>query len=302
MSDAPPVLELVTARIDREGIPLLDGISAIAKGPRVALLGDWTGLFDLIDARGALVGGTACVLGVPLATALADGVVASVRRDLVLPKGWTLTRYLEQSARLLGMSASDATTSARGVLAMLGLAAMAGKQLGTLRPHERRAAAIARARLGEPNVLAFEAPLTNADAERAYVLELIERAVAGRACIVSTDDTNPTDEAATLADRANDVLVLEHGTLVGALRAERYLVSVTANAQAFAEALARDGLVVHVANPNGTYRPFDAATSMSGALRFVIETASSEPILAASIDANSPVVELRPLGTRAAAP
>jgi ABC-type arginine transport system ATPase subunit len=282
MTEAVPLLELVSARIDREGIPLLEGISASANGPRVALLGDWTALFDLLEGRGALVSGTASLSGTPIGTAIAEGVAGIVRRELLLPKSWTTTRYLEESALLLGMSRTDATQSARGILAMLGLGAFAQKKLGALRDHERRAASIARARLGEPVVLAFEAPLALADAERPFLLELIERACTGRACIISDDDTNPSGESATLAERANDVLVLERGTLVGGLRAERFLVSVTENAEAFSEALKRDGLVVHAV----------------GGHRFLIETSSSEAILGASLDTNAPVIELVPVGTR----
>lgn len=299
MTEPAPLFELVSARIDREGVPLLEGISLSANGPRIALLGDWTAVFDLLEGNGALVSGSARVHGTPLATALADGVVGSVRREPILPKSWTTTRYLEESALLLGMNRADAIISTRGVLAILGLEGLSQKKLGTLEAHERRAAAIARARLGEPTVIAIEAPLAGLDAERPYLLELVERASAGRACIVSIDDTNPTGEAASLAERANDVLVLERGTLVGALLAERFLVSVTANAHSFAEALTRDGLVVHVAHPNGTYGAFDAAVaSGSGALRFLVETTSSEAILGASLDTNAPVVELVPVGTR----
>jgi ABC-2 type transport system ATP-binding protein len=299
MTEASPLFELVSARIDREGVPLLEGLSLSANGPRIALLGDWTALFELLEGNALLVSGSARVHGTALSAALADGVVGSVRRESILPKSWTTTRYLEESARLHGMSRSDAVTSTRGVLAILGLEELAQKKLGTLRDHERRAASIARARLGEPAVIAIEAPLAGADAERTYLLELVERACAGRASIVSIDDTNPTGEAATLAENANDVLVLERGTLVGPLRAERFLVSVTANAHSFAEALARDGLVVHVARPNGTFGPFDAAVATGGgALRFLVETTNAETILGASLDTNAPVVELVPVGAR----
>jgi ABC-type Na+ transport system ATPase subunit NatA len=282
MTEAAPLFELVSARIDREGIPLLEGLSATANGPRVMLLGDWTALFDLFEGQGSLAGGSARISGTPIGSAIAEGVATISRRELTLPKSWTTTRYLEESALLLGMSRHDATTSARGVLAMLGLGALAQKKLGTLRAHERKAASIARARLGEPLVLAFEAPLSGVDAERSFLLELIERACTGRACIVSDDDTNPSGESAALAERANDVLVLEGGTLVGALRAQRFLVSVTANAEAFVEALKRDGLVVH---------------EVAGH-RLLIETSSSEAILGAALDTNAPVVELLPVGTR----
>lgn len=286
MTEAAPLFELVAARIDREGVPLLEGVSLSSNGPRVALLGDWTALFDLLEGDATLVSGSARVQGTALATALADGVVGSVRRQPILPKSWTTAHYLEQSGRLLGMSRSDATTTTRGVLAMLGLEALSDKKLGALREHERRAASIARARLGEPAVLAIEAPLAGADAERAYLLELVERASAGRASIVSHDDTNPSAEAATLVERANDVLILERGTLVGALRAERYLVGVTTNAQAFADALARDGLVVHAVGTDGS------------TLRFLVETTTSEAILEASLGTNAPIIELVPVGAR----
>jgi ABC-type Na+ transport system ATPase subunit NatA len=300
MTDAPPLFELVSARIDREGVPRIESLSVTAAGPRVALLGDWSALFELMQNEAKLVAGSVRLLGHSAEGVLGSGVAALSARDPELPKGWTVQRYLEESAALFGMRERDARDTARGVLAILGQTELETRKISSLRLHEQRAVSIARARLGEPLVLCLEAPLAGIDTELPYLVELIERAAVGRALVLSLDETDPEGEARALADRADDKLVLVAGALVGPTLATRFFVSVSDNAHSFADALSAQGHAIQVAQPNGSFGPVDPAELVrGGARRFIIETSSSDAILDASLATSAPILELRPLGKRA---
>ncbi len=306
MTESPPLLELASARIDRSGVPLLEGLSVTCAGPRVALLGGWGPVFELFDTEASLSAGSASILGHAAESATADGIVGLARRNRTLPKSWTAKRYLEESALLLGMRRSDARDAVTATLAMLGLNPLAPRKIGALDPHEQRALGIAHARLGEPPVLALESPFTGLERNLEFVVELVERASAGRALLISFDETNPSGVERSLAEGASEVLIVEAGTLVGqgapaqilGREAHRFLVTVSDHGQSFAEALAEKGHRLSVARPGGVFGPLGTEELSRGALRLVVEAPSTAPILDASLESAAPVVELRPLGTR----
>ena len=75
------LLELVGARIDQDGVPLIEGLSLTAMGSTLALVGDFHGLFALLGGTADLVTGQVSVSGHDAERAVAAGVVGVARAE-----------------------------------------------------------------------------------------------------------------------------------------------------------------------------------------------------------------------------
>ncbi|GMV18243.1 MAG: hypothetical protein HS104_01340 [Polyangiaceae bacterium] len=291
------LLELEGARIDRDGVPLCEGLSFSLSGARVCLVGELGGLFALLSGRAELVAGRVTLDGHDAAGALAAGLVGVAARDSLFPEAWELDRYLVEGARLGGLGKREARDAVRSVLGALELAHLTGRRISTLTEAEKRCAALALALLDAPPLLAVEDPVSDLD-ERSteLVCQALERAAAGRRLLLSTRVLPRFGPEHALFASADDVVVLEAGALVaqGPLAAltqpgARYLVSVTRHGAELSERLVAQGLAV------------TAATSETSAgARLVVslpETGGTDPIVAAALEAEAPIVELFPLST-----
>jgi ABC-type multidrug transport system ATPase subunit len=155
------------------------------------------------------------VAGLPAEGAAASGHVGLMLRDAPLPPTWTLEEVLVQSAELLGGGRGQTRQRVREVLSTLELGPLASTRLGRLRPGEQRAAGIACAALGEPRVLALEEPLSGLEpGAQTYVSGVLERALAGRAALLSVPELpgGPGEDA--MAARSDELLVLSGARLV----------------------------------------------------------------------------------------
>lgn len=290
------LLELENARIDRDGVPALEGLSFAATGARVGLVGDFGALFALLAGRATLVSGRASVLGLDAVSAALSGAVGLAARELRLPESWDVDRYLIEAARLGGAGARAARDAVRAVLASLDLGHLGGRRIGTLTMAERRGVALALAMLDDPKLLAVEDPVSDLD-ERGtlQVCASVERAAAGRTLVVSTRVAPRAGPEHALFAAADEVVVLEAGALVAqgplsTLSAPglRYLVAVTRHARALSEQLEAAGLSVALAR----------SSELGEGARFVVgvpEAGSTAAILDAALAVQAPIVELVPL-------
>lgn len=297
MTDAP-LLACDDARIDAGGAPLVEGLSLATAGRRVALLGAWAPLFALVGREAELGAGRVELAGEPATRAVASGKVGLARSAPPLPPRWSAFSFLQQSARLLGFDPRRARDAARAALEALGLGRLEGRALGGLGALERRAVLIAHAALGGPEALALEAPLGALDdAAQSALRDLVERVAERRALIFSVESTLPSAAQRALIETADDVLVLEQGSLVAqgaparALEpSRRYLVSVGRHAARWVEVLGERGC-----------RTTPAGAASDDAARFVVDLAPSvttDALLALSLELEAPLVELVPLPAR----
>jgi ABC-type Na+ transport system ATPase subunit NatA len=296
-------------RLARASFALGDGSSvgpldAQVTGERLALIGDWSGYFRLLEGRAQLTQGSAEIMGVPVSESLARGVVGFAPLDLPLPARLTALAYLTESARLLGRGRAFAQSRAQATVRLFELEHLARRQLGTLRVAERRVLAIAAAALGEPPVLCFEAPLERLDdAAAAYVEAALERAREGRLSLVSALELPALGRERALLERSERWLVLEHGEARprGPFDAEpppsHLLLTVSERAAAFAEALRALGLEVtslgHVDALFALLTP-SPETAFERFLVVLPSAESRQQIIAASLESGAPLLEMRP--------
>lgn len=270
-----------------------------ASGPRLVLVGAWGAVFDVFAGRRRVTGGRLSLSGQAAEGAAARGDLGLMLRDAPLPPTWTLDEVLVQSAELLGGGTRRARQRARQVIADLGLGTVANNRLSRLRPGERRAVDIACAVLGEPSVLALEAPLSGLEpSAQAYVAEVLERALAGRAALLSVPELPGSPAEDALAGRADELLVLSGERLVArgnyrALGADihGYRVIVLRSVDALLSRLGEAGYEVR------RMLTSDATTL------WVTDPAGlgTVPLLGAALAVDAPIIELVSVSPRAGA-
>ena len=178
-------LESATVRLD--GVPVVDTADlAVAAGEWVMLIGrNGAGKTSLLRAVAGLVpyDGSVTVGGREVASLgprqRARGL-AMVPQTPVVPLDMTVADYalLGRTPHLgfLGRPGQHDHEAAGRALDSLGLAAMAGRRLGTLSGGERQRAVLARALAQDAPVLLLDEPTTALDVGRQQdVLELVER-------------------------------------------------------------------------------------------------------------------------------
>jgi iron complex transport system ATP-binding protein len=178
-------LESATVRLD--GVPVVDTADlAVAAGEWVMLIGrNGAGKTSLLRAVAGLVpyDGSVTVGGREVASLgprhRARGL-AMVPQTPVVPLDMTVADYamLGRTPHLgfLGRPGQHDQEAAGRALDSLGLAAMAGRRLGTLSGGERQRAVLARALAQDAPVLLLDEPTTALDVGRQQdVLELVER-------------------------------------------------------------------------------------------------------------------------------
>lgn len=147
-------------------------------------------------------------------TSASESLLARMRRDhvgVVLQESafvehLTLAQNLALRLIPLGVSAGARRRRAEEALATFGLANLCDRAPNTLSGGERRRAAVARALLGEPEILIADEPTSDVDdATAAAIAERFESLRArGATLVISTHD-------AVLAARASRTLTLERG-------------------------------------------------------------------------------------------
>ncbi|HYP78353.1 MAG TPA: hypothetical protein VER12_20415 [Polyangiaceae bacterium] len=208
-------LELRQFTVRSAGTTWKGRLDLVSNAERVALVGDWAPLFQVLNGRASVASGSGSFLGCGLEAALSSGLVGFAACDPALPGSFTVMEYLRHAARLSHGSSSRAVHDATRTVDRFGLAELAPRKLAELALYQRRALGIAMASSTAPRLVCLEAPLRGLDAASAeYIARLcLEAARHGRLVWSATLPGGPSPER-SLLDACDELFVLEHGALV----------------------------------------------------------------------------------------
>jgi len=213
LSDARPLLTLDQACIE-SGRSTTGPWNATGGERLVALVGYFSPLLRLLRGEARLARGAVRVAGDDATGVLRSGRVALASQEAPSVT-WTAERYLEESARLSLLGRQPARARVQAVLASLDLAEVSKVRLRELGTRERRLVSLARAVLGNPDVICAEAPLAELDgASEARVADALERILAERRLIVSFPTAPLGGRAGELFERADLTITVRDGALV----------------------------------------------------------------------------------------
>jgi ABC-2 type transport system ATP-binding protein len=294
---SPALLVAAEPRLSEGGLELG---AFEAEGPLLLLVGAWSPLFELFAGRCTLQGGVLRVGGAPAEAAAAHGALGLMLRDAPLPPAWTLQEVVASSALLAGETGRRAAARARQVLAELGLAPLSGTKLSRLSPGERRAAGVAAALAADAPLLALEEPFFELDpAEQERLGGVIEKAIAGRAALISLPALPGSISENALAARGSELLVLSERRLTARgsyrelhQRARSYRVIVQRSVDALLSRLGEAGYEVRRM----------LAADLTTLLVTDTRGTGTVPLLEASLAADAPIIELCAVGLGDAAP
>jgi predicted ABC-type transport system involved in lysophospholipase L1 biosynthesis ATPase subunit len=180
------VLVAEAARITRGSSVLLSDFSIRTTTDRVALVGDWSALFELAFGHAELAGGRLELVGQDFRQGMREGRVGWAPRALRWPEEWTTLEFLTQSARLFGRERARAEQTAQSALAALGVPYLTTCRYTILTEPQRRVVALARAALSEPELIVAEGPFDGlSPAYDEFILAALQRAGGGRRLLVS---------------------------------------------------------------------------------------------------------------------
>jgi ABC-type multidrug transport system ATPase subunit len=198
-----PLLFADDLRIDVDGVPACDGITLRTKGSRVLVLGAPRALFEATTGLANVMRGDLRVRGMPVAEAVSERVIAGAAMDPPTPPKWTLLEYLQWSARLSGLSKSDARANADAAITKLQLGTMTKMQTARLLPHAKRGMIVAAALATGAEVIALEDPLGGLpDDVAATYAKVLAEALADRSWIIFAPRIPLTSPIALEADEA----------------------------------------------------------------------------------------------------
>jgi ABC-type multidrug transport system ATPase subunit len=289
---------------------VVDGASAVreltlrSRGDRVLLVGQTEPLMGLLtgaplslderrspSASGVarLASGTLRVAGHEVRKKAHLRAVGVAPRDPPLPSQWVGLDYLRWSARLRGAGRRASGVQAEAALEALGIGELRRRMLSAMSRPQRQALGLARALLGEPDTIVIDEPLHDLDGDAAaLMLQLLDRACAGRAVLLSLPRVQPAATQSSLARSASDVCVIRDGRLLLHASpdelfasARLYEVTVAHGAEALRSTLASRG-----AELEGGPTHFSARTPA---------TMGAGDILAAAAEARAAVVSCQPL-------
>jgi ABC-type multidrug transport system ATPase subunit len=220
----PPLLRAESARLLVDGVVAFPSLTCETKGDRVVVFGDVLPLFRVMSGAvasgtstgsAAVAGGELEVAGLDVSSeAFCDEVGIAVR-DRLLPERWTVSCYLEWSARLAGLTVRDARARASECLAELEVSRFAGRTTNTLVRHERRLVGLAAALLTRPSALVVADPLGELDPHgRAEMLAALDRAARSRGVLVVQPALSLDEVELPLVLGATWVVCLRRGALV----------------------------------------------------------------------------------------
>lgn len=184
-TSAEPLLVVDDLRVDIDGVPVCDGLTARTTGDRVLVLGAPRALFEATCGLRPVVRGALRVLGHDAVDAARQGIVAGAPLDPPLPPKWTVLEYVRWSARLAGHSARDARTLADEAIDLAKLGSMAATPIGRLPAHPKRGVVLAAAIATDAAVIVLDDPLAGLPEEHARAwARIIVQALDGRPWLV----------------------------------------------------------------------------------------------------------------------
>jgi ABC-type multidrug transport system ATPase subunit len=285
------LFEAKDLRIDVHGVAAVDGLSVATGEGRVVLIGAGRALFDAMGGLAQPVRGSLAVQGLPAASALAAGLVASAPADPAFPPTWTPLSYATWSARLAGLGRAEAKASAERALERMGMKGHAGIPLGQALLALKRATSIAAAlATGAPMIVLEDPSASLDDATAAELARIVAHALEDRAWVLFA---SRAPLASALVATAAEAIVLA-GSLVAdrgapavlATRSRRYSVDAQGAGEALARAVAARGAKV------------ESLVAIPGSARFVLELpegATTRDLFACAVEVGAVVVELCPI-------
>ncbi len=296
-----PLLLLEGACIEAGGVR---GAPLDARGGsrRLTLVGDFRPLFRLLTANATLTAGRAELYGVPVREAARTGFAGVALLDPPLVNDFTLERYLDESARLLGLDAPEASRATQAVIEALELGPFARHRLGRAHPALRQRVPIAQALLGTPEVVCLEAPFSGLDPATGSATGVtLERALGAARLVLGLRSLPSEGVERAWLERSDWVMVEAAGRIVeqgppGKVlgRALRYVAILTRGREAFVSALAARGISV----PPGAITPLPTppdAPPGAAPFEIFIELPPGKDVsdvVSAASEAGTPLVEL----------
>lgn len=283
---ADPVLVAHDLRVDVDGSPACDGLSFRTTGERVLVLGAPRALFLATTGLLPVVRGALTVRGLASHEAAYERRIAGVPNAPPMPPKWTVTEYVEWSARLAGVPVVDARSSAQEAIRKLMLGHLAKTLTAHLVPHARRATVVAGALATFAQVIALDDPLGGLpDEVAATFANVLVAALSGRAWIVFAPRMSITSPLAMQADEAivaTPTRVDAQGTPAEIAGAERRFVgrllhpTVASPTSTIAPAVAARGGRVE---EHGAHAFFDLGKTMTTAELFAICAAADVALI-----------------------
>ncbi|MDF2698321.1 MAG: transporter related protein [Labilithrix sp.] len=252
-----PLLVAEDLRVDIDGVPACDGISFRTQGTHVLVLGAPRALFEATTGLAAVVRGALAVRGIAARQAATRGIVAGAAKDPPVPPRWTVTEYVEWSARLAGVPSALAKANAEEAIAKLQLGTMAKGELARLVPHARRATVVAAALATRAEAIVLDDPLGGLPDEAAIAFgQVLTAALAGRPFVVFAPRMPLDSPLARAADEAivTSALRVEAQGAPAELAAanRRFVARMNGPVDAALPLLASRGATVEVSGTPGT--------------------------------------------------
>jgi ABC-type multidrug transport system ATPase subunit len=202
-----PLLEILDARLDVGGAPVVEGLGLRTSGARVLVLGAGRALFDAVCGLVTPARGEVRVHGHPAAAALREGLLAGAPLDPAMPPAWTPRAYATWSARVAGRDKATAEALAADAIARLKMESFADASLrktpDALGVVARRATAVAAAMATGAATIVLEDPTSGLpDASARTFGKLLVAALDGRAWLVFAPHAVLASPLALAADEA----------------------------------------------------------------------------------------------------
>jgi ABC-type multidrug transport system ATPase subunit len=179
------LFELLRARVDVGGIPVIDGLSLETRGDRVVVLGGAKALFEAVSGVRTPVHGEVRVRGVAARSATRVGSVAGAPVSPPLSPRWTARDYVAWSARLSGHGKKEAKDLADEALFRMNLSQSASQKLLGTSPEDRRSVSIAAALATGAETIFLEEPVAGLPDETArHFARVVLRALEDRSWAV----------------------------------------------------------------------------------------------------------------------
>jgi ABC-type multidrug transport system ATPase subunit len=260
-----PLLVAEDVRVDVDGVPACDGLTFRTNGDRVLVLGAPRVLFEATTGLANVLRGGLAVRGLPARQAASSVLVAGAAMEPPLPPRWTIAEYVQWSARLAGMAAGAARSSADVAIAKMLLGPMATTELSRLVKHARRATIVAAALATGAEVIALDDPLGGLPDEAAQsYARVLSDALADRSVLVFAPRIPLSSPLAQMADEA--ILVTgERALLQGpptslAATERRFVVRMSGPVESVLPVLSSRGVTVEV---QGAQLVIDLGQSMT---------------------------------------
>lgn len=216
VSPGAPLLELAAARIELHELAVADSLTVRVTGPRVVIVGDATPLFAPLFGTASVVRGWYKALGLDLATLRPSLGLAPL--DPPLPPAMTPLEYVSWSARLAGMTVSEAASAAAKWCARVGLGDSARTAFDRLPIVPKRLTMLAHAMVASPKLVVIDNPLWRLNPDEAYaVLGAMGQLGGDGGCprvLVSTGRFDPGSPGDALARGADELLLILDGELI----------------------------------------------------------------------------------------